>query len=556
VIRALPLLLALAPYQAPRSAEAPPPGLVLVPGGRTRVGLEVSELKKILEADPDSNNYAGVLSAETPQHERTLESFFLMLTEVTSEQYAAYLRATGRRPPYAWGRGVIEAGRAAWLAEQEHKRQAAVAAGQPTPEPESFDARAWWDEHWQGAAFAVPAGDERRPVVFVDVHDARAYARWAGLRLPTEFEYQRAVRGESTREYPWGDEWDNERFAATSLLRKKSGAFPVGSFPAGASKQGLLDLAGNVWEWTSSAYVPYPGYELKVYEFGFGAKVRQVNAVADWRPSQRVVVGGSFQNGKLMARATTRRPTDETQTSDALGFRCAASLAPGFDLASAILEEELTPNARPQEEGGSIEFDVRATVAGQHWEVAARGAGTLEAYALISEHRYALFTPVRQVECTDIVGFERLAAGAPAGVVLGFLSTNLHGIEPAIEPGTYFLSYRAHGARRAAQPADKGPSLDERLGLDASSDWLFLTRIDGTPVTAWRTHVDWGLSHEGHAALVDAQSTPRTDAAPATERTLRFDLFLATRTSKKGLVFPIVLRAAPGELDGSWRLTP
>ena len=81
-------------------AETLPPGLVLVPGGRTKIGLERADLKRLLEADPRSAEYAGALSAETPQHELVVPGFFLMTTEVTNEQYAAFLRASGRRAPY------------------------------------------------------------------------------------------------------------------------------------------------------------------------------------------------------------------------------------------------------------------------------------------------------------------------------------------------------------------------------------------------------------------------------------------------------------------------
>lgn len=558
--------------QAPR-APAPPPGLVFVPGGRTRIGIEVSALKRQLEIDPESERYAGLLSAETPAHEVVVESFFLMATEVTNEQYAAFVAATGARPPHTWGSAAIEGGRERWLAEREAARVAAIAAGEPAPAAEAFDARAWWREHWPGLSYAVPPGDERRPVVFVDWSDAHAYARWAGLRLPTEFEYQRAARGDTTRTYPWGDEWDSERFAATSLLKKKSGAFVVGSFPAGASKQGVFDLAGNVWEWTASPFTPYPGYEVKVYEFGHGNKVRQVNAVANWNPLRRVVVGGSFQNGSLMARATTRRSTEVGESSDGLGFRCAASVDPGVDIAQAILADELTTNARPFEEGRALEFAPRATTAAQCWDVAARGTGVLQAYALTSRHRYVSFTPVEQLACSDLGTFERAtlerlsSSGEP--LVLGFLATNLHVKEPALQPGTYYVAYRAHGVRRApggssatppaSVPAANGerePTFEERNGLDPANDWLMLTRIDGTVVAAWPQHVDWVSLQPGRALVVDTDAAPRTDLAPADERTLRLELTVASKTSRKGAGFTLNLRCAAAELDGVWRTAP
>src|SRR5687767_5120696 len=78
-------------------APDPPPGLVHVPGGKTTIGIEVRELERLLAADRNSQNYAGALSAETPQHEVVVPAFDLMVTEVTNEQYAAYVAARGAR---------------------------------------------------------------------------------------------------------------------------------------------------------------------------------------------------------------------------------------------------------------------------------------------------------------------------------------------------------------------------------------------------------------------------------------------------------------------------
>ena len=102
--------------------------------------------------------------------------------------------------------------------------------------------------HWVDGA--PRAGWENKPVVWVSLEDARAYAAWAGKRLPHEWEWQYAAQGTDGRVYPWGNEWDETRVPRTNRGRRILPADDVGSFPAGASPFGVEDLVGHVWQWT------------------------------------------------------------------------------------------------------------------------------------------------------------------------------------------------------------------------------------------------------------------------------------------------------------------
>jgi iron(II)-dependent oxidoreductase len=94
-----------------------------------------------------------------------------------------------------------------------------------------------------------PAGWENRPVTWVSEEDARAYASWAGKRLPHEWEWQYAAQGTDGRLYPWGNEWDDSAVPVPDRSRTMRGPDPIDAHPKGASPFGVMDMVGNVWQW-------------------------------------------------------------------------------------------------------------------------------------------------------------------------------------------------------------------------------------------------------------------------------------------------------------------
>src|SRR6185503_5205369 len=219
--------------------------------------------------------------------------------------------------------------------------------------------------------------------VYVSYAEAQRYARWAGLRLMTEFEFQRAGRGDTARTYPWGESWDDRRYCQ-SLHAGRDTTVAVGSFPDGAVV-GVHDLVGNVWEWTSSPFDPYPGYKPLRVEL----KDRVVEACGPFSSDQRVVGGGSVQVDKTGGRLAIRKYTDTTQATSALGFRCAASPAAGRDAAQWIVSQDLAATVFAT----AVEWRTDSCLVARRWTSRA-GECKVPGYAVITGYEHVLACPV------------------------------------------------------------------------------------------------------------------------------------------------------------------
>jgi len=163
-------------------------------------------------------------SDERPAHRVVLAAFAIDRVPITNGQFATFLTALGP----------------------------ANAAGETLFDVDDPDARI----HRHGDRWVADPGFEDHPVVEVSWAGARDFCAWAGKRLPTEAEWEKAARGTDGRRYPWGN--DSPDATRARFAAGWNQTAPVGSFPRGASPYGVLDLSGNAWEWVSSAYRPYP----------------------------------------------------------------------------------------------------------------------------------------------------------------------------------------------------------------------------------------------------------------------------------------------------------
>jgi sulfatase modifying factor 1 len=298
---------------------------------------------------------------EAPAHRAEVAAFDLDRHPVTNRQFAAFVAATGY---------LTVAERSLDGTEYSHLSVAERAAGslvfRATSGPVDLrNWRAWWA--WQpGASWRHPFGPDSdltgrddHPVVQVCFTDASAYAAWAGKRLPTEAEWERAARGGvDGRDYAWGDElhpngavlansWQGSFPYRNTGAAGFVGTSPVGSFPA--NDFGLVDMIGNVWEWTSSPFTPDhrarraaaanllgPAVE-SVAGSGGGcgdgcqcgpSDSRSAGAVPDSSVS-RVTKGGSHLCAPEYCqryRPAARSPQTEDSATTHIGFRCARSL--------------------------------------------------------------------------------------------------------------------------------------------------------------------------------------------------------------------------------------
>jgi cytochrome c-type biogenesis protein len=173
-----------------------------------------------------------------------------------------------------------------------------------------------------------PEGLDDHPVTWVTWFDAANFCQWAGKRLPTEKEWERAARGTQGNAYPWGNTFERSRANLPNKLGSKVAVSKVGTFPKGANPEGVEDLIGNVWEWVDADYAPYPGNSFKFEDFNEDYKVIRGASVSD--------IGhfpGEFYAKVLKeyARAGYRQYADPDQGASDVGFRCVSNNEPkGF----------------------------------------------------------------------------------------------------------------------------------------------------------------------------------------------------------------------------------
>lgn len=258
--------------------------LRLIPAGDFIMGSTPEQIEAARLMDIYGHEFT--LLDELPQFRAILPDFYLSECAVTNDQFAKFLNAVNPSPEQLnlWA---------------------------PDLECISIPAN-------KSEIYRVGPGFAKHPVIHVSWFGADAYSRWAGLRLPTEIEWEKAARGTDGRLYPWGDEWRDDflRWHGTALHGETTA--PVDAFPQGCSPFGILQMAGNVDEWCIEPY------QWDVY---------RRYATGDLRPPQsgehRVVRGGTcLRWKKIQLRCAHRRHNDASIVNiHYTGIRCACDAA-------------------------------------------------------------------------------------------------------------------------------------------------------------------------------------------------------------------------------------
>lgn len=235
---------------------------------------------------------------EKPAHQVFLRDFHIDKRLVTNAEFLEFIQDGGYQN-FRW-----------WFSE-----------GWETIKRENWQAPLYWELHdgeWLIRDFSglhPVSGRGEDPVSHVSYYEASAFAKWAGKRLPSEAEWEKAACYDAERKvrhrFPWGDT-DPGSGNANLFENGLWSVTPAGAFPEGANAGGCQQMIGDVWEWTTSDYVPYPGFKTEFDEYN-----------DKWFVNQKVLRGGSFATPRLHIRTTYRNFFHAHERWMISGFRCA-----------------------------------------------------------------------------------------------------------------------------------------------------------------------------------------------------------------------------------------
>jgi len=244
------------PHQAGKVNPLKYSGMIYVPAGEFIMGTEPENEKEF----PNTFGFSDVpYENEQPKRKVYIKGFYIDKLEVSIGEYVSFLRKTHRKPPIEWAKVGLDVGQF-----------------------------------------------EKYPANYISWNDASAYAAWAGKKLPTEEQWEKAARGTDGRRYPWGNEFSDKKGNFS-----KKGTLPVGVNESDVSPFNVFDMGGNVAEWTRSVYKAYEG----------SSKSYKGNAMV-YRGGTWGGTGGHYYLFSYFSRTAYRGTSPKDKRSSLLGFRC------------------------------------------------------------------------------------------------------------------------------------------------------------------------------------------------------------------------------------------
>jgi formylglycine-generating enzyme required for sulfatase activity len=286
--------------------------MVLIPAGPFTMGSNKQE-DASKEREANALNPFGFRDKlyvdEHPERKVTLPAYYIDKYEVTNAQYLAFVNATGRTAPIAWQQNGYNLSEQ-FLANLPVELLRRIASNRFKLD---YDVPNASREELLAEIAKAQKMRDKLPVANVTWYDANEYCQWAGGRLPSEAEWEKAARGPENYEFPWGNEWDLKKINTMSENPDAPYA-PGGTYPGDRSGYGVYDMASNVTEWVADWYDAYPGSDSGPIQY--------------YGKVHKVVRGGMTSSGhydtiSLMFRNAKRTHLDPSTAFLDLGFRCA-----------------------------------------------------------------------------------------------------------------------------------------------------------------------------------------------------------------------------------------